>query len=186
VDIKAKLTTSSTYGARVFVSCQDSDTVVPIEYNSGAGALALDSFLVDTELSTDSTAITNATLGNTTTYTTYPCGNTGSCPLLLDLMPNPALHFTTGGYAPTLPFALASATNGSGYSVNLTVQGGAVPLTWSNPDGLLGTGACAGLSIDSYGRITGTPSTTGTCGFIIRVADGSGQFVERAFSITVN
>ena len=106
VDVKVKLTndsTTSTYGTRLFVSCQDSDTVVPIDYNSVTDAANIYASVV----STDSAPITNATLGNTTAaYTTYACGSTGSCPQLLDLMPNPAIHFTTGGYAPAATFCV--------------------------------------------------------------------------------
>jgi hypothetical protein len=68
-----------------------------------------------------------------------------------------------------------------------------VPRTWSNPDGVLTTDPnCAGLALDSNsGEITGAPANTGvTCGgtkgFVIRVTDGSGQFVERAFTIPIN
>jgi hypothetical protein len=198
VDVRAKPTTSTTYGTRLFVSCQDSDTVVPIEYNSGAGSLALDSNLVDGFISTDSTPILNSTLGNTTTYTNYPCDHTGSCPQLLDLTPNPAIHFTTGGYSPTLPFALAAAIHAQTYNQYVVVQGGAVPRTWSEPTSLLGTGDCSGLALNpATGEISGTPPTAGTCGpFTIRVSDGTaiptttppyaGQFVERTFTITVN
>jgi len=119
------------------------------------------------------------------------CGNTSSCPQLLDLMPNPALHITTGGFIATPPFALPAATHGNSYSCYLAAQGGAVPRTWSNPDGLSGTGACTGLSLNtSTGIITGTPPSAGACGgtngFVIRVTDASGQFVGRAFSITIN
>jgi hypothetical protein len=67
-----------------------------------------------------------------------------------------------------------------------------VQRTWSNPDNVLSTDPnCAGLSLNaSTGQISGTPANTGvTCGgaggFIIRVTDGSGQFVERAFTIPI-
>jgi hypothetical protein len=196
VDVKAKLTTS-TLGTRLFVSCQDSDTVIPIDYDTRLGSGTLDTYSISaTIVSTDATAITNATLLNTgTAYSTYACGNTGSCPQLLDLMPNPPVHITTGGYSPTPPFALPGWTsgtpynNGSGYYV--VAQGGAVPRTWSEPTGLLGSGACTGLLLDTVsGQIGGTPTTPGTCGgttgFVIRVTDGAGQFVERAFTIPIS
>jgi hypothetical protein len=191
VDIKAMLTGSATYGTRLFVSCQGSDTIVPIDYNSGAGSTTVDNYSVGTVVSTDATPITNATLGNTTGYNTYPCGNGGSCPLYLDLMPNPAIHFTTGGAAPTLPFALPAATSGSSYSYYVVAQGGAVPRTFSETTAtpVMGTGACTGLSLATNGLVSGTPTTAGTCGpFTVRVKDGStpAQFVERTFTIKVN
>ena len=196
VDVKVKLTndsTTSTYGTRLFVSCQDSDTVVPIDYNSVTDAANVYASVV----STDSAPITNATLGNTTAaYATYACGSTGSCPQLLDLMPNPAIHFTTGGYAPGLSFALPGASIAAGsYQYFVVAQGGAVPRTFSETTatpvlmGAGGTGACQGFSLASTGLISGTPTNQGTCGpFTIRVMDGStpGQFVERIFTLTVN
>jgi hypothetical protein len=196
VDVKAKLThdsTTSTYGTRLFVSCQDSDSVVPIDYNTVTDAANIYASAV----STDGSAITNATLGNTTAaYTTYACNGNGSCPQLLDLMPNPSIHFTTGGYAPSSPFALPTASIAAGsYQYFVVAQGGAVPRTFSETTatpvllGAGGTGACRNLSLASNGLISGTPTNTGTCGpFTIRVTDGStpAQFVEREFSITVN
>ncbi len=196
LDVKAKLTddsTTSTYGTRLFVSCQDSDTVVLIDYNTTTDAANIYASVV----STDGSPITNATLGNTTAaYIYYACGNTGSCPQFLDLMPNPAIHFTTGGYAPTLPFALPAASIAAGsYQYFLVAQGGAVPRTFTETTatpllvGATGVGACQGLSLASSGLISGTPTNTGTCGpFTIRVTGGStpGQFVERRFTITVN
>jgi hypothetical protein len=72
------------------------------------------------------------------------------------------------------------------------VAGGARPLTWSNPGGVLASDPnCAGLTLNaSTGEISGTAANTsvtcgGTNGFIIRVTDGSGQFVERAFTIPI-
>jgi hypothetical protein len=70
-----------------------------------------------------------------------------------------------------------------------------VPRTWSEPTGHLGSGACTGLTLTTtIGEISGTPTTTSTCDFTIRVSDGiatplttppyAGQFVERSFSIT--
>jgi len=123
--------------------------------------------------------------------TNYPCGHGGSCPQLLDLEPNPSLHFSTGGYAPTPPLALPAARHGTSYAYSLAVQGGAVPWRFSTPSGSdpLGTeaGACLGLMLDpSSGTISGSPTTSGTCGpFTARATDAAGQFVEREFMILV-
>jgi WD40 repeat protein len=209
LDVRAMQTTSA-FGTRLFVTCQDTDTIVPIDYNSGSGTNAVDGFspnpiTVTDVISTDyaagsspaATPITNNSVGNTlAAYTNNACSNGGSCPQNVDLMPNPSIHFTTGGYAPTLPFALPAASVAAGsYSYFVVAQGGAVPRTFTETTatpllvGAGGSGACQNLSLVSSGLISGTPTNTGTCGpFIIRVTDGStpGQFVERAFQITVN
>jgi hypothetical protein len=195
VDIKTKLTndlTTSAYGTRLFVSCQDSDTVVAINYNTGAGSTTLDSNdgISATVFSTDTTPIANTA---TAPYLNA-CGNTGSCPQLLDLMPNPALHFVTGGYAPaTTPVPMIGEINSTPYYQYVVVAGGTVPRTWSNPDSVLSSDPnCAGLTLNSStGQITGTAANTsvtcgGTNGFIIRVTDAAGQFVERAFTIPIH
>jgi hypothetical protein len=109
-------------------------------------------------------------------------------------MPNPALHFVTGGYAPALsPVPMTGEINATPYYQYVAVAGGTVPRTWSNPDNVLATDPnCAGLSLNSStGQITGTAANTnvtcgGTSGFVIRVTDASGQFVERAFTIPIH
>jgi hypothetical protein len=201
VDVKAKLSTNGTYGTRLFVSCRDSDTIVPIDYNTGT-----DLSSVNAVVSTDATVVTNATGTGGSNQYVNACGSSlsspsGSCPLYLDLAPNPAIHFTTGGYAPSLSYSLPAATHNVSYAFQIVAEGGAatgvgssglVRRTFStpNPADPLGTqaGACAGLALDPVsGTVRGTPTATGPCSFVVRVTDASspGQFVERAFSITV-
>jgi hypothetical protein len=208
LDVRVMQTTSA-FGTRLFVTCQDTDTIVPIDYNSGSGSNTVDTFspnpitvtdVISTDFATGTTPvaapITNASIGNAgAAYTNNACSNGGSCPQNVDLTPNPAIHFTTGGYVvSTPPFALPPATFSVGYNYYVTAQGGAVPRTWStpNPTDPLGTGAgaCAGLTLNATsGLISGTPtdSSGGPCTFVVRVTDGStpGQFVDRAFTITV-
>jgi hypothetical protein len=167
-------------GTRLFVSCQDSDTLVPIDYNTST-----DAYTIHTAISTDPSPLS--------AEPTNPCGNGGSCPQLLDLMVNPPIHFTTGGDSPGLPFALPPATHAANYNQYVVVQGGTVPRSWSNPDGDLA--ACGFTLVTTTGEIYATPvpgsgGTTcgGTSGFVIRVTDAStpGQFVERTFTIKIN
>jgi hypothetical protein len=182
------MATSTVYGTRLFVSCYNSDTIVPIDYNSGLGSNTLDKSNVNAVISTDAAPIANSAV-----YTN-PCAAPGSCPYGIDLTPNPALHFITGGFAPiSSPVAMLPETNSTPYYQYVAVAGGALPLTWSNPDGVLASDPnCAGLTLNaSTGEIYGTAANTsvtcgGTNGFIIRVTDGSGQFVERAFTITIH
>jgi hypothetical protein len=207
-DIKAKLSTNATFGTRLFVNCQDSDTILAYEYNSGAGSNALDSasldasagnVLISATVTTDWSTATTPVMSSIGNAAAPPyvnaCGNTGSCPQNLDLTPNPTIHFTTGGYVGASPFALPAASIAAGsYSYYVVAQGGAVPRTFTETTaapvllGAGGTGACQNLSLASSGLISGTPTNQGTCGpFTIRVTDGSapGQFVERTFTLTV-
>jgi hypothetical protein len=189
VGITAKLT-STTYGTRLFVTCQNSDTIVPIDYSTGSGTAAIDTYAVNNVISTDAGTITNAL---TPPYVNACTQAGSSCPAGIDLMPNPALHFVTGGLAPSSsPVAMTREINSKPYYQYVTVAGGALPIFWSNPDNVLSTDPnCAGLSLNlNIGQITGTAANTNvTCGgangFIIRVTDGAGQIVERAFTIPI-
>jgi hypothetical protein len=109
----------------------------------------------------------------------------------------------------SLPGALENAT----YTATLTAVLGLLDpgllnlpaaLTWTEPSGALGTGACAGLQLidadptnaDNTAVITGTPTTPGVCTITIRATDdgnepGAGNFVpsnfvEATFTIVVN
>jgi len=155
--------------------------------------VVIDSFNENADVSLDSPVITATSTG---TYQAA-CGMGGSsCPEGLDLMSNPAIHFTPGGYSPTLPFALPAASIGTGtYYQYVAVEGGAIPRTWSDLLGASAAGSWVGFALNAVtGEITGTPTTAGTCGpLTIRVSDGNstvspayaGQFVERTFTINV-
>lgn len=82
----------------------------------------------------------------------------------------------------TISGTLASATQGVSYSSSLTASGGHGGNSWSIASGSLP----AGLSINSStGAIAGTPSSTGTSSFTVRVTDGQGFSADSAQSITV-
>ena len=66
---------------------------------------------------------------------------------------------------------------------NLFADGGVPGYTWTLRSGQLPPG----LSLQaSPGRITGTPTTSGTFSFLVRATDTKGSFAERTFSITVS
>ncbi len=67
--------------------------------------------------------------------------------------------------------SLPSATVGSPYSATLTATGGLPPYTWSIISGSLPPG----LSLDTSGNITGTPTTPGTYNFTVQVVDPIGN-----------
>jgi len=70
---------------------------------------------------------------------------------------------------------------GTLYSVTLSASGGAIPYTWSLSTGTLPTG----LSLSSAGVISGTPTSSGTFSFQVKVQDASGQSVDQTFIIVV-
>jgi putative Ig domain-containing protein len=76
---------------------------------------------------------------------------------------------------------LVSGTVGSAYQANLFRSGGVAPYTWSIISGSLPPGLRLSGNI-----ISGTPTTSGTFAFRVRLADGSGQQVTRDFTIAVN
>ncbi|HXJ93187.1 MAG TPA: hypothetical protein VMT20_09940 [Terriglobia bacterium] len=185
VAIDPKVNLSNTF---LFVSCQNSDTISVVSTDT-----VNDVYTVTASISTD-------------TSTGLTCGTGGSCPQVQDVMVNPALHITTGGDSlsdsSSPPTQLPSASVAAGaYATYIVAIGGTVSSTstsatraWAETTNplLLGPGAigaCVGFNeITSAGEITGTPTTTGTCGpFTIRVTDASspGQFVERNFEIGV-
>jgi hypothetical protein len=75
---------------------------------------------------------------------------------------------------------LPGATAGTPYSQTFTATGGVSPYTWSS------TGALpTGLTLSAAGGLSGTPTQGGTFNFTVRVADSSGSFTTKAFSLTV-
>ena len=65
--------------------------------------------------------------------------------------------------------ALPTAYVGTAYSGTLTPSGGLAPLTWSKTAGTLPPG----LSFNSNGTLTGTPTNNGTYNFTVKVVDSS-------------
>jgi Putative Ig domain len=83
----------------------------------------------------------------------------------------------------TSPSQLPAGTRGKSYAVGVFADGGTTPYKWTRTSGSLPPG----LSLQSSpGRISGTPTTTGTYNFTLRVSDARGQTAGGAFSITIN
>ncbi|MDX2033142.1 MAG: putative Ig domain-containing protein [Blastocatellia bacterium] len=76
---------------------------------------------------------------------------------------------------------LPNGIPGAPYSQTIFASGGASPYNFSV---LLGS-LPPGLSLSSSGTISGTPTSSGTWGFTLRVGDNSNCFLNRAFSIEV-
>jgi large repetitive protein len=68
------------------------------------------------------------------------------------------------------------------YSDTLTESGGTSPFTWSVSSGSLP----AGISLSADGTLSGTPTTTGTSGFTVKVTDANSQSATQATSITIS
>ncbi|GEM_PF-2997140 len=68
------------------------------------------------------------------------------------------------------------------YNESLAVSGGTTPLIWSVFSGTLPPG----LSLSTGGVISGTPTTSGTSNFTVRVTDANGVFDDQALSIIVS
>ncbi len=83
-----------------------------------------------------------------------------------------ALAVSTGG--------LPDGKVGAAYSAALAASGGTPPYAWSVASGSLP----AGLSI-SGSQITGTPTSSGTASFTVRVTDASGASTVKALSILI-
>ena len=89
----------------------------------------------------------------------------------------------------TVPAALSITTTslpngvkGHFYGATLVATGGVWPRTWSLASGSLPPG----LSLDSGGVISGTPTSTGTSNFTVRVTDGANSAVTQALNLTID
>ena len=87
--------------------------------------------------------------------------------------PPAALNITTS--------TLTAGKVGTAYNATLAVSNGAAPYSWSVSSGSLPTG----LSLSAAGVISGTPSTSGTASFSVKVTDSKGLSDTQALSMTV-
>ncbi len=93
----------------------------------------------------------------------------------IEILPPGSLAITTG--------SLPAGEVGTAYWANVEAVGGIPPHTWSITGGSLPPGL--GLEA-AAGTISGTPGSTGTYLFTMRVEDRAGEFAARQFSIEVN
>ncbi len=76
---------------------------------------------------------------------------------------------------------LADGEIGAAYDEQFAATGGTLPYTWSIVSGALP----AGLSMDSDGEVTGTPTGAEVAVFTVRVTDAIGGFAQKSCQITV-
>lgn len=79
--------------------------------------------------------------------------------------------------------ALPNGTVGSAYGATLQSSGGATPTSWHKVSGSLP----AGLSLNTNGTISGTPTSTQTSSFLVRAISATGyrSAMDRTLSISV-
>lgn len=100
-------------------------------------------------------------------------GQTTTKQMSITINPAPAILSTT----------LPAGNIGTVYNQTIGRTGGTAPLTWSVDSGALPPG----LSLDNTaGVISGTPSSSGTNTFAIKLVDSTGQSVTQSLSITTN
>ena len=123
---------------------------------------------------------------NTGTITGTPKNN-GSFVLAVKVTDSIAETFSRGFsffVATPLTVLTSSLPNGAAgtpYSQTLSAGGGQAPYTWSISTGTLPPG----LQVDSFGRITGTPTTNGVYQFTVQVSDVGKRTATQALSITI-
>lgn len=76
---------------------------------------------------------------------------------------------------------LAAGSVGQAYSQTLNANGGTPPYSWT----VSGGSVPPGLSVNSGGQITGTPTTAGQYTFTVRAADSKGLAAEKTVSIAI-
>jgi hypothetical protein len=94
-----------------------------------------------------------------------------------------AKSFTVNVAAPVVvsTSSLPSATTGSAYSQTMTATGGTGSYTWTRTAGTLPTG----LTLNSSGVLSGTPTASGTFNFTVTATDGASRTGSKAMSVTV-
>ncbi|MBI3680377.1 MAG: putative Ig domain-containing protein [Acidobacteria bacterium] len=76
---------------------------------------------------------------------------------------------------------LPPATVGVAYSLSFAASGGVTPFRW-----FALTPLPPGLSLDEFGRLTGTPTQAGTFDFDVQVSDTTGDLASKRFRLVVS
>ena len=110
----------------------------------------------------------------------------GAFSFTLELTDANAVSTTQAATLDVQPFiistvSLPGAALGSAYDTTLATSGGTAPFTWSLSSGVLPPG----LSVESDGRITGTPTVAGSYSFTVQVSDASTFTTTRLYGLAV-
>ncbi len=76
---------------------------------------------------------------------------------------------------------LPRGTRGTNYFLSFEAMGGTLPYSFSRSSGSLPSG----LTLNSAGNLTGTPTSAGVSSFTVRVTDNAGRTAEKQFSIEI-
>jgi hypothetical protein len=77
---------------------------------------------------------------------------------------------------------LKAGTVGVAYAQTVVVSGGTSPYIWTIATGTLPLG----LTLNSAGQISGTPTTAGTSNFTVQATDVNGATASKLFALTIN
>jgi hypothetical protein len=109
-------------------------------------------------------------------FTIEACDSTPLCgtrSLTLTLRSTPTITTST----------LDVGTVGAAYSDTVVAAGGAAPYTYTVESGSLPPGLSLAAAT---GVISGTPTTLGTYGFVVRVTDNAAEIDDASFQVTIN
>lgn len=94
-------------------------------------------------------------------------------------------NFVIQGTVPAFTISTAALPNGvvgGSYSQTLAATGGTAPYVWSLASGTLPPG----LTLSAAGVLSGTPTTAGSYGFMVRASDSTGAQTTRSFTIVTS
>ena len=142
--------------------------IAPFTWSIASGALP-----AGITLSSAGSLSGTPTTAGTFTFTVSVTGGGQTATKLFTITVTAALTITTD---PTLP----NGTVGTAYSQTLALAGGSGTFTWSVSAGTLP----GGITLNSAGSLSGTPSAPGTFTFTVSVT-GGGQSTTKSLTITV-
>jgi hypothetical protein len=99
----------------------------------------------------------------------------------LSAMRTCSIIVSAAGLTITSAAALAEAVVGTAYNQPLAASGGRAPYAWTIADGSLP----AGVSLTADGALQGTPTTSGTLQFTVRVTDQDKSAATQVFTLRV-
>lgn len=168
-----------------------SDISAVAEHNTGSNGSGLAATVLDCPPSKLLVTVAPATPdASATGFDDQTVTVTCHLPLLTPLLPSPitisasAVGLVAVGVLSVASTGLPDAILNQAYTAQLVASDGTAPYTWTQLSGSLPPG----LSMDSAGDITGTPTATGTYSFSVLVTDSTSPAAQTAtatLSITV-